>query len=320
MIKNDNYKINRSVINILFFIVILLCVSGCKKYNNIIKNSIGKPFYLLIVGDLDNKLRDVLDVKTEYLPQPEPAFDLLSVSKDKYVGDKRKMRNIIILNVNKKLYHNININCKENVYAYPQTIITINVPNTDVLKQQRKKIQRQINRIVLTAEKKWQIINLKKKHNTKAKLVVKKMFNRDILIAPEMTSMKCAKQFVWFSDNDPVIMQNICIYKINGQWNNIGKQRADSAMKKNIKGETDDMYWKPNKTYISKNIKTQDKKYYILERGLWEVHNDAMGGAFIRKVIIEKHYFIVAVAFVYAPGKNKRNIMNKAEAMLYTLK
>ena len=60
------------------------------------------------------------------------------------------------------------------------------------------------------------------------------------------------KDFVWISNNSPTSMTNICIYT---------SENRDSVMRKNIKGETDDMYMTTNKeSVISSIAKTQDRQ------------------------------------------------------------
>ncbi len=56
----------------------------------------------------------------------------------------------------------------------------------------------------------------------------------------------------------------------------------------------------------------------VTVRGLWEMKNDAMGGAFVAYWQPEGSRIVVAEAFVYAPETKKRNLMRRLEAALYT--
>lgn len=47
-------------------------------------------------------------------------------------------------------------------------------------------------------------------------------------------------------------------------------------------------------------------------RGLWQMEGDAMGGPFVARRIGDW----IVEAFVYAPGKEKRNTMRRLEAAL----
>ena len=56
-------------------------------------------------------------------------------------------------------------------------------------------------------------------------------------------------------------------------------------------------------------------------RGLWQMHGDIMGGPFVSHTMIDslRGVTVTAEAFVYAPGEEKRNIIKRMEAALYTL-
>ena len=57
-------------------------------------------------------------------------------------------------------------------------------------------------------------------------------------------------------------------------------------------------------------------------RGLWQMHNDAMGGPFVSHSRVDtiNNRVIVVEGFVYAPEKMKRTMIRRLEAALYTLK
>ena len=56
-------------------------------------------------------------------------------------------------------------------------------------------------------------------------------------------------------------------------------------------------------------------------RGLWQMEGDIMGGPFVSHTIVDtlRGVTLTAEAFVYAPGEQKRNIIKRLEAALYTL-
>jgi hypothetical protein len=62
---------------------------------------------------------------------------------------------------------------------------------------------------------------------------------------------------------------------------------------------------------------------YLYEvRGLWEMENDMMGGPFISYSQVDtlKNLVVVAEGFVYAPKKEKRELIREMEAALMTFK
>ena len=63
---------------------------------------------------------------------------------------------------------------------------------------------------------------------------------------------------------------------------------------------------------------TRGRGNSVTVRGLWEMKNDAMGGAFVAYWQPEGSRIVVAEAFVYAPETKKRNLVRRLEAALYT--
>jgi hypothetical protein len=55
-------------------------------------------------------------------------------------------------------------------------------------------------------------------------------------------------------------------------------------------------------------------------KGLWDVHNDFMGGPFVAHAFYSKDGkdIIVLMAFVYAPRYDKRHYLRQVESILYS--
>ena len=136
-----------------------------------------------------------------------------------------------------------------------------------------------------------------------------------------MRSMKKGRNFVWISDNGAERMQNICVFTIPRDNPTRWVEMCDSTMKANIPGERDDMSFRlcdDGMTIAA--LSGRDGKKAMM-RGLWQMEGDAMGGPFVSLSTVDSvnSRVIVAEAFVYAPGTNKRNLIRSAEAALYTL-
>ena len=93
-------------------------------------------------------------------------------------------------------------------------------------------------------------------------------------------------------------------------------------MRANIKGETAAMYMTTERR-IAPTVKTirVGGRTIVEMRGLWQMHGDIMGGPFVSHTMIDslRGVTVTAEAFVYAPGEEKRNIIKRMEAALYTL-
>lgn len=159
--------------------------------------------------------------------------------------------------------------------------------------------------------------------NRKAESSIRHMFGWNMLIPAEIKAGKTGRNFIWLSDNRPDRMRNICVYSYSGTTLDAHRALAarDSVMRLNIPGELDGMYMQTTPGSVTAGLATEDGRTVMISRGLWEMRNDAMGGPFVSLSTVDSanSRIIVAEAFVYAPGTNKRNLIRSAEAALYTL-
>ena len=125
--------------------------------------------------------------------------------------------------------------------------------------------------------------------------------------------------------NTPIstLRAGICVYSYSGTTLDAHRALAarDSVMRLNIPGELDGMYMQTTPGSVTAGLATEYGRTVMISRGLWEMRNDAMGGPFVSLSTVDSvnSRIIVAEAFVYAPGTNKRNLIRSAEAALYTL-
>ena len=137
------------------------------------------------------------------------------------------------------------------------------------------------------------------------------MFGIAMQIPADLTASRVGKDFLWLSNNAPSSMVNICLYSIGkGDF----RHQRDSVMRRNILGEQRGMYMRT----ASIASVTRGRGNSVTVRGLWEMKNDAMGGAFVAYWQPKGSRIVVAEAFVYAPETKKRNLVRRLEAALYT--
>ena len=74
-------------------------------------------------------LFDVLDSDVPGLPQSERSFRIMYTAPSNYDATLKLIRNIIIVDVNKDLYTQPKFKYARNVYAAPQSILTIQAPD-----------------------------------------------------------------------------------------------------------------------------------------------------------------------------------------------
>ena len=300
----------------LYILLLLIAVlTSCKDANPLLPSAIGKPYQVVITGN-DSRAMDLisqmLSKEVEALPQPEPMFDIVSVKKTS--ENDAYARNIIEVNIDainpNKIKYNYNVNAK------PQTIAQVSYSSVEQLAKDSSKVAKALTALFNQAEIKAEIAQLRTKNNTTLADSINGMFGISMCVPADMTINKTGKDFAWLSNNSADAMQNICVLRINGDCTERNFANLhDSIMKENLKGETDNMYMQ---TVSSTLLSSTDKRDGTMTvKGLWQMKGDAMGGPLVAKTINKGNSVIIIEAFIYAPGKKKRNLLRQTEAVLW---
>lgn len=322
--------------HLAFYLNVLLLaavMASCNKNGKSIVTPVssGRPYEVLVVADdkcwnsPDSALYHVLDTDVPGLPQSERSFRISRVRPSHFDRVMRIFRNIIVVDI-QEIYTQTKFKYARNAYASPQMIMTIQSPSQKDFAEFLSKHGQIVVDFFTRAEMNRQINLLKEKHNNAISAKVGSLFDCDIWFPNELNSFKEGKDFFWASSN--LNDMNFVMYSYPFTDNKtFTKQffinKRDSVMKINIPGSEEGMYMETaDSIYLdAKNISVRGD-YAFEVKGLWEMKNDAMGGPFVSHVRVDRANarIIVVEAFVYNPGKLKRDIMRKLEASLYTLK
>ena len=315
------------------FVVIAALLVSCRNNGKSIITPVssGRPYEVLVVADddcwmsPDSALYHVLDTDVPGLPQAERSFRISRIRPAHYDRVMRIFRNIIIADI-QDIYTQTKFKYVRDAYASPQMIMTIQSPNQEEFAEYVSKHGQVIVDFFTRAEMNRQINLLRDKHNGAISAKVGSLFDCDIWLPNELNSFKEGKDFFWASTN--LNDMNFVMYSYPFRDNNTFTKeffinKRDSVMKINIPGSMEGMYMETaDSMFVDvKNIAVKGD-YAFEARGLWEMRNDAMGGPFVSHVRVDRANarVIVVEAFVYNPGKLKRDLMRKLEASLYTLK
>ncbi|MGN0068121.1 MAG: DUF4837 family protein [Prevotella sp.] len=294
----------------------LVLLAGCvQKRSRALPQSSGSPYSVAVVGTDTASVAVVADVMGEFseiaLPQDEPSFDVSRVAGKPDEGTLLTPV-VIEVKVDPSRYPATAMQWRENVYARPQLVVTLTTPAAETLQKELQRnvglLVRQLGRFGVDTEQ----ARLESAHNVRAEELVSKMFGCRMLVPAELKAMKQGRRFLWLSDAATGGQLNICISDADSR---------DSVWKANIRGEKDNMYMTTVGGTVRERTEEVDGRQRLVRAGLWEMKDDAMGGPFRSHVVVDSATgrTIVADAFVYAPGKRKRDMMRRLEASLYTL-
>ncbi len=318
--------------NVLPILSLLFLLNACDLKNNklILKSSTGRINSALVV--IDNRewnnavgltLKDIFTNTIEVLPQPEAQLSITQVSPTNFNKLFENNRNILIVSIASQAQFKI----LRNQYASPQIIISVTGSTRADLINQIKLHQQEIIDVFKTGDLALYQKNLSNKIWNQNRFSVLK--GAEIKIPRDYLKVKDTTNFLWlrkYLKQDGTL--NILAYKIPlvakdsisllyllNQRNKIGAQQ--------ILGQFINTYMQTSleiqPTFKAVSINSLNA-FEI--KGLWEVKNDFMGGAFINYTFVDtdQNQLICLDGFVYAPNQDKRDFIFELEAIFKTFK
>lgn len=326
-----------AIVTIGLMVLTLMSVAGCKGNSSgkslLTPTSSGAPYEVLVVASTEDlqsgayeALNNVLIQDIPGLPQSEKSFKVSKVVEDDFSRALKYCRNIIIIKID-RIYSQGKIKFSRNVYSAPQVIMSIQAADVNQFKQYVNENRQSIIDFLTRVEMNREIDLLKKTHNMNVSQKVKEMFDCDVWVPQELVKRKEAKNFFWATTDRGERDMSIVIYSypyrdVNTFTSDYFFAKRDSVMKANIPGPREGQYMSTARPYVTVKDSEVKGKYAQIARGLWEMTNYDMGGPFvsISRVDEQNQRVIVAEAFIYAPGDEKRNLMRRMEAAIYTLR
>lgn len=275
-------------------------------------------------GAIGEALKDIYLREYSILPQPEPSFDLIHIPPDAFNNIFRQNRNIIMLNIESSI-PSPEIKIQNNVWAKPQTVIRLNSPTKEGMVKQLNEKSDMLYNLLENAERKRILQAFKKNLNPDARQQVMDNHHIAIPVPYNFTLDVDTTNFVWLSNETPEISQGILIYHYPYTdtatfTRNYLINKRNQFLQKYVPGPVEDSYMTTELDYhISfEEFSLRNEKYIVVMRGLWKVQNAFMGGPFISITTLDenRNRVITMEGYVYAPRKDKRNLLRQLEAIL----
>lgn len=308
------------------------CDNGSKGGDSVLLPTVtGAAFDLLIVGDptiwrdpIGREIFDIFDEDTPGLPQSESLFTLSFIPESQFDRILKPARNIIIYQVDDKMYTSGKVTFKRNRWAKVQAIVQITAPDAkELIRIINEKKQEIIDYIVFT-EYERTLSYYKRYANGEAKRKVLDSLGVKIHVPDILKWTNITRDFAWISNGSLESRQDVVIYRTPYNSKDDFKLERiiavrDSILKERIDGPSEGSYMTTevkNHYPVCREMNI-DGKYCVEVRGLWRVEGDMMGGPFCsRSFYDEKNNDIVTIeVFVYAPQHKKRNKIRLMEAI-----
>lgn len=325
-------RLIRLMATALAALAMIACNSN-KTRKVLLPNISGKAGEVLVVidksyweGSVGTVIRDTLTADCPFLPQKEAMYTLLNVAPSGFGNMFQVHRNIIIVNINKDIT-DPGVVFRQDAWAAPQCVIRINATDSEMAVQLFKENSRKIIKMLETAERDRVIRNARKYEEHELFPIVSAMAGGSPHFPSGYKLKKKTSDFIWISYDIQYVTQNILIYKypvVEGEnmmdLDNILAENAE-VLKENVPGMFENTWMvtspiiRPGIEYIK--YKGRD---FAEIRGLWEVHNDFMGGPFVAHAFYspDGKEMIVLEGFIYAPKYDKRHYLRQVESILYS--
>ena len=323
--------------NFIFLVAVILALvvfQSCSDEPVLHQNISGKANEMVIVisdeswsGKPGELLRNTLGQSHIALPQDEPVFDLINVPHAGFKKIFKSTRNIIQTSISSNV-EIPGVIFKDDAWAYPQATVQINAKNAAQFEELFNENSGKIISYFLTAEKKRLTMNYQKYAE---KLVLNTLNdNLDVTmnVPPGFAVARQKQDFIWVRYETPEISQGIVVYTFpyvsdSTFTENYLVAKTDSVLEINVPGPTAGSYMAVEKQ-IDQFLNTfeHNKNYAVEMRGLWRLENDFMGGPYILLAELDasNQRVVVVFGYVFAPSKDKRNLLQQVEAMIYSLK
>ena len=325
------------LLNYKFFILFLstIILFSCSNDSQIMhKNITGKAGELVIViskesweGPTGKLIRETLAQSHVGLPQDEPIFNVIDVPHAAFKSIFKSTRNIIQTSISSNI-KNEGISFIDDVWAYPQATVQIKAKTDEKFEELFVENRDKILSYFIAAEKERLTMNYKKFYEKTVFNVLNKDFGVTMKVPPGFAIADQNENFIWYKYETPEISQGIVLYAFPYDSDstftvNYLLTIRDEILKNNIPGPTEGSYMTTEKRIDQTfNILEHNGNYTSEMRGLWRVKNDFMGGPYISLAELDatNQRVVAAFGYVYAPSKDKRNLLRQVEAMIYSLK
>jgi hypothetical protein len=324
----------RIVTHLFLAILVLVVFQSCSDEPVLHQNITGKANELVIVisneswnGNPGELLRNTLAQQHIALPQSEPVFDLINVPHAGFKKIFRTTRNIIQTSISPDI-ETPGVVFKDDVWAYPQATVQINAKNAAQFEELFNENSGRIMSYFLSAEKERLTMNYQKYAEKLILNTLNENFGLTMTVPPGFAIARQKKDFIWARYETPEISQGIVVYTFpyisdSTFTENYLVAKTDSVLEINVPGPTAGSYMAVEKQIDQVlSIFEHNKNYAVEMRGLWRLENDFMGGPYVLLAELDasNQRVVVVFGYVFAPSKDKRNLLQQVEAMTYSLK
>ncbi|KGN97954.1 hypothetical protein HQ36_03225 [Porphyromonas gingivicanis] len=336
MNTSSNIKGVVKALSIVIIAIFSVAFLSCKGGSNTFNSASGSPGELLLVMDEDllsspsgEIVKGMLQTEVTALPQIEPWMKVQTVATRNFEDFLRNTRNIVIVQNDGSVYTHNAVKYSYDEWAKGQLVVVLQVPSKDSLQALAEQKGEMIRNLLLRHELYRYAEMWEKSFSTKADTYSQEMFGYRINLPEDFQSYKKGDNFLWVSNNAYSKRMDVVIYRYPySDKEDLSKERLlalrDSILGKNIPGATPDSYMTTTEGSTKHRFIKKTNGAIISElKGLWETSgSSAMAGPFVAHAfaVPEEGMMYYIEGFVYHPNENKRELIRRLQATLFSFR
>ncbi|MEG0467170.1 MAG: DUF4837 family protein [Mucinivorans sp.] len=291
----------------------------------------GKPYEVLVVADRNiwngatgDTIRSMMSQEVDWVNQPEPIFDLLSMAPQGLNELMRRHRNMILIKIDQKV-DSTSLIASFDRWATGQVVMDVTSPSDSAAAQYMSQNGKTLVAWLEKLERDRMSERGKKYNDSKLTELVRQKFGFTMFIPQGYRLRNDTTNFLWISYEMPLASQGLAIYtfpRVNGKFDPLARRNEAVAL---IPGPSNGSYMATDTIFkpelSSFNINGRD---WSEIRGFWNVKNDFMGGPFINYVTYDSlnNRYIAIDMYVLSPSVKypKRNYIRQLESLMMNVK
>jgi hypothetical protein len=320
--------------HLIFFLLISLIpgLSACDSAPSV-SRATGIAYEVVVVmnkvawdSSTGEAVKEELTSPIPYLPQPESSMRITYVRPDQFDGLLKYIRNILIVNIDEKMYTKVSLRKETDKWVRGQAVLYLNAPDGQSVETYLTENPRVLVKLYTEEEMNRTSDFLHEKYSLVVMEKVKEKFGIELYAPADIESSKDSTDCLWFSNDAVVGRMDLLIYSFpytdpHTFTLDYLVAKRDSVTKYMIPGAFPGSYMSVEKRVVAYFPSTLHGKYCGILRGLWRMEGgDMMGGPFVSyaRVDEQNNRVIVTEGFVYEPNKEKKNYIRRLEAALRT--
>lgn len=310
---------------ILLSLLLLACTPHPRRT---VGQSLGAESEVLLVMDRAVRQSDLLDTLDRLLTAPvpvlnqaEPFFRLTHLSTADYTGRYTLLHTVVRVGLDAHAKAPT-LSVGRDQTARPQIVVQVIAPTLAALRRFLPAHADTLRDILLDHQLDVRAAALTRRSEPAAR-AMQTLFGRSVALPPELHFVKRGHDALWVSDRMPERSLNFAAYLLPPcESDTLFAHLRDSVMRRLIPGTTPQQWMATARLDGRPLVALRTRDGYTEARGLWEMHEGAMGGpfvAYIRRDTLRRRLLVVE-GFVYSPSTPKRDLLRRIEATLRTVK